>query len=97
MPRAGRGTIADTFIFTDHDSPLKTPGPHIYGGIRTDALVVADPGHLSSMAFLFFLDLPLSLGAGSAFLLSTVPALQSTEQKKPRGGAALPLLRDSFF
>jgi len=71
---SGCGTIIDAGNFAGSDQRLDSSGPHVYGGVRFDALMVADPGDkASSFAFLFFLDLPISLGMDTAFLLFTVP------------------------
>jgi uncharacterized protein YceK len=42
---SGCGTITDLGNIGDSDRLFSTPGPHIYGGVRLDAMRSAEPRH----------------------------------------------------
>jgi len=71
---SGCGTIIDAGNFADSDRRFDSPGPHLYGGLRVDALLVADPGDKAApFVILFLLDVPFSLALDTVFLPFTIP------------------------
>ena len=62
---AGCGTLRDL----TGPSPLETPGPHVYGGVRTDLELAKTPFCCSgTMAFFFLPDVPFSAILDTALL-----------------------------
>jgi uncharacterized protein YceK len=67
---AGCGTARDLL----GPGALETPGPHVYGGVRTDLLLARTPICCSAKAPLLFLPgIPFSAVLDTALLPVTIP------------------------
>ncbi|HZE96115.1 MAG TPA: YceK/YidQ family lipoprotein [Planctomycetota bacterium] len=69
---AGCGTIAD-MAGDGHLVDPHVPAPHIYGGVRVDAIAV-DPGSLiAPLNYVFYLDFPFSAVLDTVLLPFSIP------------------------